>query len=152
MHRTVAVPALVVTILACVALAHTPPLRADGLDVIVEVEGLHSARGEVRGALFGSADDWTHEGREIATCRATIVGARARCVFRDVAPGHYAAALLDDENADGRMERDFLGIPREGYAFSNDASPGLGPPSFDAARFRHERGDTHLVVHTRYGI
>ncbi len=36
--------------------------------------------------------------------------------------GMYAIAVFDDENANGEMDR-FLGIPREGYGFSNGGKP-----------------------------
>ena len=50
------------------------------------------------------------------------------------------------------MDRDFFGFPQEGFGFSNDAAPSLGPPSFGSARFAHENAITVLRVRTRYGI
>ena len=125
---------------------------ADGIDVVADVASLRSDRGEVRGALYASPDGWTNEGREIATCVAQVVHRQARCVFADVAPGTYAFALLHDEDDDGHMNRDFFGFPQEGFAFSNDASPGLGPPSFQSAHFVHRQENTILHVHARYGL
>lgn len=128
-------------------------VRADATgDVVLELDGLRSDRGEVRGALYASADGWTSEGREIASCRAHVERRRARCVFVGVAPGAYAVALLHDEDDDGHMDRDLFGLPQEGYAFSNDAAPSLGPPSFTSARFVHEAAESILHVHARYGI
>lgn len=140
---------------ALLALLSATPLlaRADAPEpVTLDVEGLRSDRGEIRAALFASSDGWTNEGREVASCHAHIDHHRGRCVFPDVAPGTYAIAVLHDEDDDGRMNRDLFGFPQEGFAFSNDAAPGLGPPSFDAARFVHGPTPTELHVHARYGL
>ena len=133
------------------ALFGAAPAAADGPSIVVEIEGLRSSRGEVRGALFRSRDGWTEEGREIATCSASIEGRRATCVLEGVAPGDYAFAFLHDEDDDGSLDRDWIGVPSEGFGFSNDAAPGLGAPSFESARFAH-RGATTIVVHARYGL
>ena len=95
---------------------------------------------------------WAEEGHEIATCRAAIHGHHATCILRDVPPGDYAFAFLHDEDDDGALDRDWIGIPSEGYGFSNDASPGLGPPSYESARFHHDAPETDLSIRTRYGI
>ncbi len=36
------------------------------------------------------------------------------------------------------MNQNFLGIPKEGYAFSNNASGTFGPPDFKDAAFKLE--------------
>jgi uncharacterized protein (DUF2141 family) len=125
---------------------------ADAPSIVVEVGGLRSSRGVVRGALFRSRDGWAEEGREIATCEARIHAGRASCVLDDVRPGRYAFAFLHDENEDGALDRDWIGIPQEGFGFSNDAAPGLGPPSFESARFEHQGQSTTLTVRARYGL
>ena len=120
--------------------------------IAVEVAGLRSNEGMVLGAIFASARGWTEEGREIATCRASIARQHATCVIDGLPPGTYAFAFLHDEDLDGHMDRDWIGIPQEGYGFSNDAAPGLGPPSFESASFAHGESETVLHVHARYGI
>jgi uncharacterized protein (DUF2141 family) len=135
------------------ALCSAPSVAyADDLDIVLDVEDLRSDRGEIRGALYASPDGWTREGREIATCHARIEHHHAHCVFSNVEPGAYAIAFLHDEDDDGRMDRDFFGFPQEGFGFSNDAAPSLGPPSFVAARFVHASASTDLHVRARYGL
>jgi uncharacterized protein (DUF2141 family) len=133
-------------------LAFSPRVAAaDGPSIVVEIGGLRSDRGEVRGALFRSRG-WASEGSEIATCVATIENHRAVCVIDDVEPGAYAFAFLHDEDEDGALDRDWIGIPSEGFGFSNDAAPVFGPPSYESARFTHDDGVTTLHVGTRYGL
>lgn len=126
--------------------------HADRDGIVVAVSRLRSDDGVVRGALFGSPSGWTERGREVATCRGTIRNGRARCVFRDVPPGTYAFAFVHDENGNGDMDRNAIGIPEEGFGFTNDAPTGLGPPSFESASFAYDGAAATLPVHARYGI
>ncbi|MGM0451960.1 MAG: MipA/OmpV family protein [Thermodesulfobacteriota bacterium] len=57
-----------------------------------------------------------------------------RYVIRDLEPGTYALVIYHDENANGRLDENFAGIPTEPIAFSNRYQP-KGPPSFRQARF-----------------
>jgi len=53
----------------------------------------------------------------------------------DLPPGKYAVAAYVDNNRNGRQDKNFLGIPKENYGFSNDARGMFGPPDFAAAAF-----------------
>lgn len=53
----------------------------------------------------------------------------------DLPPGKYAVAAYLDKNRTGRQEKNFLGVPKEIYGFSNDARGMFGPPDFSAAEF-----------------
>ena len=69
-------------------------------------------------------------------------------VFR-VTPGTYAAAVHHDANANGRMDTNFLGIPREGYGVSNDPRPRFRAPRFSEAQVVISR-DTTLTLRMAY--
>lgn len=152
MRRSIALVFLVLALFGAARLVAPPTANADGGRIIIAVEGLRSSRGSVRGALFASSDGWTREGSQLATCTAQIESHRASCVIEDVPPGSYAFAFLHDEDDDGALDRDWIGLPQEGFGFSNDAAPVLGPPSFHSARFVHDGAETVLRVHARYGL
>ncbi len=69
----------------------------------------------------------------------------ARCDFEDILPGTYALAVIHDENMNGKLDTNWLGIPIEGYGFSNDAKGLFGAPSFSAARFPYDGGTIDLT-------
>lgn len=65
--------------------------------------------------------------------------------------GSYAIAILHDENDDLRMNTNWIGIPKEGYGFSNNVMGTLGPPSIQKASFRFEPGNpATIVIKARY--
>ena len=56
--------------------------------------------------------------------------------FEDIPEGTYAVSIFHDENDNGKMDTNFLGIPSEDYGCSNDASGFLGPPKWEDAKFQ----------------
>ena len=54
-------------------------------------------------------------------------------VFSNLGSGRYAAVALHDENGNGKLDKNFLGVPAEPYGFSNNVQGFLSPPSFDEA-------------------
>ena len=51
----------------------------------------------------------------------------------NVPPGTYAVQAFHDANANLDLDRTFIGFPKEGVGFSNDAPMRFGPPTFDDA-------------------
>lgn len=83
--------------------------------------------------------------------KAYIVEKNATIIFKSVPPGSYAIAILHDENNNQKMDKNVLGIPKEGYGFSNNASAPFGPPSYKKASFIHtSNGQTVLQIKARY--
>lgn len=64
--------------------------------------------------------------------------------------GDYAFSILHDENSDLRMQKNALGIPREGIAFSNNAFHAMRAPTFKEARFSLQSSLLRLSVRVHY--
>lgn len=65
-------------------------------------------------------------------------------------PGTYALAVYHDADGNRKLKRNGLGMPAEGYGFSNNAPALLGLPSFRAVRLAVPRTDTQTRVKLRY--
>jgi len=117
----------------------------------IHVLGLRSDRGDIRCSLFSSAEDFPNNGDLMAKITtAPIVDRSATCVFTGVAPGVYAVVLFHDENGDGKFNRNWIGLPEEGYGFSDDAPAHFRPPRFDEASFSFAGGALEIPVNIRY--
>jgi len=101
-------------------------------------------------ALFESAASFPDQARALEGQLARIEGGKAVVTFSGLSPGLYAMAVLHDENSNGKMDFNFLGIPLEGYGFSNDAAATFGPPSFEAAAFRLVAERSRSSIRLRY--
>jgi uncharacterized protein (DUF2141 family) len=130
-------------------------VRADEVGVVnsikVLVVGIHSNDGEVDCALFGSADGFPGVSSKAGrTAKSKIEKGQAVCMFAGVAPGEYAVSVFHDENSNGKLDRDFMGMPKEGVGASNDAAGHFGPPKYDDARFSYKGGRSVLAIHVKY--
>ena len=122
------------------------PASAATLDVTVT--NVRSAAGHV---LIAVCDQSTFLQ---PTCRyhARAPAAAGSVTVRldDVPPGVYAAQAYQDENDNGKLDRNFLGIPTEGMGFSNDAPMKFGPPAFPAAAFTLRASGGQITFVLRY--
>ena len=123
-HRIIA--AALATMLCAQALA---------AELAIDVHGVRSGDGRVYLALHGPATKETFPSGEavVEGLRASARAGTMRFVVQDLAPGRYALSAFHDENDNGELDANLLGIPSEGYGFGNDASAAFGPPSFEAA-------------------
>jgi|SRR5579884_628912 len=126
------------------------PRRESGNTIRADVAGLRSDRGRVVCALFAAADDFPKRmDRAFARTTATITAGHASCEFPDVPAGTYAISVFHDENGNGRLDTNWLGIPREGVGASNNPKPRMGPPKFGAAKFQNSGAsvDMQIIMH-----
>jgi uncharacterized protein (DUF2141 family) len=119
----------------------------------IEVTALpRSNLGRLACSLFASSAGFPANAEAaVARVVAKIEAGRAVCRFDHVAPGEYAVAILHDENENGRMDTNFLGVPSEGWGASNDAPPGFASgPSWDDAKVSFAGGTLRLDLRLRY--
>ena len=119
----------------------------------VEISGLRNDTGQILCALYSSTQgDAFPKKAEKAVARMTakIADRQAVCEFTGVAPGTYAVSVVHDENSNGKLDTNFIGMPREGVGASNDAKGHMGPPKFSAAAFQFAGGRLDLKIHVKY--
>jgi uncharacterized protein (DUF2141 family) len=56
-------------------------------------------------------------------------------IFEGIPQGTYAVSVFHDENMNGKLDKNFVGAPKEGYGASNNPKKRMGPPKFDEAKF-----------------
>jgi len=104
----------------------------------VEIEGLRSSEGFILLSLFKDGKGYPDEPEKaFRKIKISIKDKQASADFADLPNGDYAIVVLHDENNNLKMDKN-LGIPNEGYGFSNNVMGLMGPPSFSKASFKHE--------------
>jgi uncharacterized protein (DUF2141 family) len=118
----------------------------------VKILNIRNSTGAVACALFESPVGFPTEFLHYATNIMVIKvrDTQARCDFEDIAPGTYALGIIHDENMNGKLDTNWLGIPTEGYGFSNDAKALLGAPSFSAASFSYDGQNRDMTISMHY--
>ena len=118
----------------------------------VHVLNIRNSTGTVACALFESPDGFPTDYLRVAPniMMIKVRKAQARCDFEDIPAGTYAIAVIHDENMNGKLDANWLGIPTEGYGFSRDAKRLIGVPSFAGASFPYDGRNLDLTVTLHY--
>ena len=132
MTRSILATAAAAGLMGLSGLAAAPALAAE---LAIEVRGVRSDAGRIYVAVHTP-----REGESFPYSDGTFAGtfqqAHAgdiRFVLRDLPPGRYAVNAFHDENGNGDLDANVLGIPTEGYGFANDPPTSFGPPEFEEA-------------------
>lgn len=119
--------------------------------ISIEVKGLRSNKGFVLVSLFDKEESFPKDASQaVGKAKVKIINGTARVKFNTLAYGNYAAAVLHDENGNLEMDFNFLGMPKEGYGFSNDAKANFGPPSYGKAMFDLQEAEKTIVININY--
>jgi uncharacterized protein (DUF2141 family) len=104
-------------------------------DLTVTVKEVRNAAGSVRIAVYDSATSFMQRPQAKMLQQAKASQGDVRFVIHDLPAGKYAVVSFHDENDSGKIDIGPLGIPTQGYGFSNDAPTTEGPPAFSQAAF-----------------
>jgi len=117
----------------------------------VHVHGVRSDRGHVTFVLYGDKpEDFLVKGKKIFKQRFTAnQGTVEFCVILPE-PGVYAATAYHDENDNGKFDKNWAGLPVEGFGMSNNPATFLAPPSHDQAAFAVSHGRTRVDIEIKY--
>jgi len=120
-----------------------------GATVTVKMSKFHNDKGQVLLGLFSSKNPKVFPSKFERAARhgkTTIKGRKAVYAFKDVTPGEWAIAVVHDENKNGKMDTNWLGIPKEGYGASRNPRPRIGAPDFKDAKFTVKKTDRAFKI------
>tara|TARA_R110002072_G_scaffold190651_1_gene347582 strand:+ start:37 stop:492 length:456 start_codon:yes stop_codon:yes gene_type:complete len=106
-------------------------------ELTVTVSDIKSDVGALNITLYNNPDDWLSD-KVFATTQLRVSEAMSegRITARfEVEPGDYAVSVHHDDNDNGKMDTNFIGIPKEPLGLSNGAVPKYGPPKYKDAVF-----------------
>lgn len=105
--------------------------------VRLELSGLQDATGNIYIAVYDSDDTWlgdeTVQGRKVVIAEA--LDGELVVAELQLPQGEYAISIYYDRNNNGKLDTNFIGIPKEPVALSNNARPRFGPPKYKDAVF-----------------
>ncbi len=133
----------------------TPPPGCTGHPsdtwLTVIAEGLRSGDGLLAVTLYDdNPRKFLAKGGSLYVGRVQAnAGTTRACIFVPQ-PGVYALALYHDDNANQKFDRTIIGLPAEGYGFSNNASTLAGLPSFRSVRLNVARTGLTTRIHMKY--
>ena len=116
----------------------------------ITVCGLRNQKGQLIFGVFKSADGFPTVSSKSVDWQVKAAGADRVVFIANLPPGRYGASVLHDENKNGRMDKNLLGIPLEGYGVTNNPKPALRAATFDEARFTLPPEGASLTISIQY--
>jgi len=129
-----------------------PIFTLNAEEVEVTISGLRNAKGNIVIGVFKDEATFQKETAFLSKSfiKKEIVGGKMKVTI-SLEPGVWGLSLLDDENTSGLMEYNFLGIPKEGFGFSDYYHSGLTKPKFKDFKFSVEKGQKkQILIKIRY--
>ena len=105
--------------------------------LMVEISGLKDASGNVYIAVYDSDSSWLSD-EVVLNQKVVIADARDGDLVRTellLPLGNYALSVFYDQDGDGELKTNFIGMPKEPIALSNNAVAKFGPPKYSDAVF-----------------
>lgn len=123
--------------LANVALALMVSLFVNNIsnaaNINVTVTNIKNKKGIVRVGIINKEKDFPYDA--FVGKKVNISGDSVNVKFTGIAPGEYAIVVHHDENCNDKLDKNALGVPLEGYCFSNNVKAFVVPPKFKYAKF-----------------
>ncbi len=123
----------------------SPILKA--ADLNLTVDNITDTKGTLYWSIFDSEESYNTEENPLLAGRSRVIGERLQITLHDLPAGDYAVKLFHDANDNGEMDSNLLGLPQEGYGFSNNAG-NFGPASFSEAKVELN-GNIQITIRLR---
>lgn len=102
-------------------------------NINIKVTNIKNLKGVLRVGIINKEQDFPYDA--FVGKRVPISGDSVDVKFTGLAPGEYAIAVHHDANCNDKLDKNVLGVPLEGYGFSNNVKALTAPPKFKYAKF-----------------
>jgi len=109
--------------------------------IAATISNFENNKGICRACLFKTAADFKNN-KALQCAQAVVTNGKAQVSFTNLPDGNYAIFVFHDSNSNGKMDKNWLGIPNEGYGASGNKLPFAAAPKFEANQFTLARGVT----------
>ena len=121
---------------------------ANNTKLTIRVQGIKNKKGTINIALFKSDTDFNQE--KFTYVSRTPADSNGIIIFDKIDYGNYSVAVYHDENENQKLDRNFIGMPKEGYGFSNNVKGQFGPPGFKDTSVSMNQSETNLSIQLNY--
>lgn len=104
-------------------------------ELTLTISNIKHIEGTLEIGLFKGGEHFLESGKAYKTISIDVKRDSETIIIKDLSDGTYAVSLYHDKNSNGICDRNFLGIPKEPYAFSNNFKPKFAAPTFIDCKF-----------------
>jgi uncharacterized protein (DUF2141 family) len=131
-------PMSLFTVLLLLFTVPVPAQSPNSATLTIHIVNARNANGVIRVALFYSPEGFPGDASKALRTQPAKIDPQtlnAQAVFSGVPQGTYAVMVFHDENNNGKLDKNMIGIPKEGYGASDSAAKKMHAPVFDEAKF-----------------
>ncbi|WP_414621986.1 DUF2141 domain-containing protein [Calothrix sp. CCY 0018] len=126
----------------------------DSANLTIAIKGIKNQKGQVCLRIYESESGFPlGNSSELKSQCMKITGNSLKQEFAGLKKGTYAIAVVDDQNGNNKLDRDFFGIPEEGFGISNNPTVSIktGTPKFEKASFSLIQNQT-IEIDMKYSL
>ena len=136
-----------VAFLALFVVAPSPVFSESTGKLVIDISGFPSSDGFAMVAVNNSEESYKGgEDTAVAKTKTLVVDRKVQVIFTNLPYGWYGVSIYHDENNNGEMDKNAMGIPKEAYAFSNNAKGFFGKPAYKKIKFELNSAEKQIAI------
>ena len=136
-----------VAFLALLVVAPSPVFSESTGKLVIDISGFPSSDGFAMVAVNNSEESYKGgEDTAVAKTKTLVVDRKVQVIFTNLPYGWYGVSIYNDENNNGEMDKNAMGIPKEAYAFSNNAKGFFGKPAYKKIKFELNSAEKQIAI------
>jgi uncharacterized protein (DUF2141 family) len=122
-----------------------------GQNTLITISGIRSEKGQIILNVFKNSEDYEQEkvSKKLIFEKKAISN-NLMIITYDLEPGTYGITLIDDENKNGELNKNLIGIPKEGFGFSNFFMEKMKKPAFDDFKITIKKPNNKITIKVKY--
>ena len=110
-------------------------LESTNKNISVIISDILNHKGNILIGLYNSPEKFSNIDESYKNVSVDIESNTIKYTFQNIPTGTYAISVIHDENDNKTLDKSFLGIPKEGYGFSNNIRPKFRGANFEESKF-----------------
>jgi uncharacterized protein (DUF2141 family) len=111
-------------------------------NLTVEISNIQNNNGKLTLGLFDTKESFKKEIDPYRGARVDISDKTIKYIFKNLPNKTYALSVYHDENNNKKLDKNWFGIPKESYGWSNNPNPSMRGATFDEAKFELNNNTT----------
>jgi uncharacterized protein (DUF2141 family) len=112
------------------------------IDLTVQISNIKNDNGKLTMGLFDTQDSFKKATKPYKGVKVDISNKTAKYIFKDLPNKTYALSVYHDENDNNKLDKNWFGVPKESYGWSNNPKPSMRSATFDEGKFEFKNNLT----------
>ena len=116
----------------------------DNAELTLIIEDVKDFEGEFMIAVYDKAENFTD--KPLSNMKKAVKSEESQKIGLKIPYGTYSVAIFQDMNDNGELDKNFFGVPKEAFGFTNKSISGMGKPSFEETKFEFSKKQAEVKI------